>query len=96
MAGATNRPLGRPGKIAGRRRARLADQGDGETVVALAADGLDRRRLDPRLGGEHLVEATLGDDRRVFIRLVDQGSAPTTLSATISPPGRVCSTDHSK
>ncbi len=30
---------------------------DGETIVALGADSLDRRGADARLGGEHFIEA---------------------------------------
>ena len=51
-----------------------------ETVVAFGADRLDCGRLDPGLGGEHLVEVTLGGVWAVADDVV----------ATIRPPERVC------
>src|SRR5262249_45965162 len=41
------------------------DDGDGEAVPSLAADGLDRRGTDARLGGEQLVQAARALDARI-------------------------------
>ena len=70
-AGTNKRPSGPTGKDSrgpggGDRLRSGGDQGDGEAVVALAADRLDRGRVDPRVGGDQLVEAALGGDRRVL------------------------------
>jgi hypothetical protein len=42
-----------------------ADPGEREAVVAFAANGLDRRCFDPRVGGEQLVQLAGAQDRRV-------------------------------
>src|SRR5262245_7880199 len=52
------------------------DEGDVEAVVALDADVLDRGRLYSGVGGEHLVQATLGGDRWVITVGVDQLAVP--------------------
>ena len=48
------------------------DQRDGEAVITLDADGLDRRRADPRLLGEDLVQLALGLRRPVWVLAVGQ------------------------
>ena len=58
-----------------------------ESVVALGTDRLDRRRLDPRLGGEHLVEAALSAIAGSSSDSSTSAPSRITLSATISPPG---------
>src|SRR3954462_6081739 len=47
---------------------------DAEAVVALPTHGLNRRRFHPGLGGELLMEATLGGDPWVFIVVVDEAA----------------------
>lgn len=49
-----------------------ADEGDVETVVTLAADRLDRRRLDPGLVGKQLMETALGGDRGIVVACVNE------------------------
>lgn len=44
------------------------DQRDHEPVIALAADGLDRRRTDAILGGDGLVQLALGQHFRIVAR----------------------------
>ena len=56
------------------RALRGADQRDGETVVALAADRLDRRGIDSGVGGDHFVELALGLDFGVVAVGVSESS----------------------
>ena len=65
-----------------------ADQRQRESVVALAADGLDRRRAHARLGGQRVEERPHALDRRVGSPASATAPPRITLSATISVPGR--------
>jgi hypothetical protein len=82
--------------LRGRRDQLPVDQRDGETVVALDADGLDRRGAEPGLGGQRSLKRrtpwTSGSLEAASRTL----PARTTLSATIIVPGRDSLSDHSR
>src|SRR5262245_5980209 len=50
------------------------DDGDGEAVPSLAADGLDRRRADARLGGQQLEPLPRSPHDEIVAVSVDHGA----------------------
>lgn len=63
------------------------DEGDAESVVALATDRLDRRRLDPGLVREQLVEAALSRYRRVIVPDIGEAAIADYVVGDDQAPG---------
>ena len=67
-----------------------------EAIVSLATHGLDRRGLETWLTGDGVEQASRAMDARVIVVASSTPPARTTLSMTMTLPGRVRRKDHAR